>query len=78
MQRCVTKKCAPALRNVPMSRLSESNPLLLRNKVDQNGVINISRVRVMQLTPELGETFYVLGWDEILVKLLSEYVSQSL
>ena len=68
--------CSPALRNVPrscLSQSSESNPSLLRNEEDQNGVINIA-----QLTPELGGTrFYVLGWNEIL-KFLSEYVSQPL
>ena len=40
---------------------SKSNPPRLRNKEDQNGFSNISKVRVMQLTSELGETILCFG-----------------
>ena len=79
MQRCASKKnCSPALRNVPMSRLSESNPPLLRNKEDQMASSISQGFALCNSRQNYEEPFYVLGWDKILVTLLSEYVSQPL
>ena len=76
-QRCVKKKCSPALRNVPRSCLSESNPPLLRNKEDQMASSISQGFALCNSRQNYEEPFYVLGWDKILVKLLSEYVSQA-
>ena len=78
MQRYVTKKCSPALRNDPRSCLSESNPPLLRNKEDQMASSISQGFALCNSRQNYEEPFYVLGWDKILVKLLSEYVSQPL
>ena len=78
MQRYVTKKCSPALRNVPRSCLSESNLPLLRNKEDQMESSISQGFALCNSRQNCEEPFYVLGWDKTLVKLLSEYVSQPL
>ena len=72
------KKCSPALRNDPRSCLSESNPPLLRNKEDQMASSISQGFALCNSRQNFEEPFYVLGWDKILVKLLSEYVSQPL
>ena len=75
---CYKNKCSPALRNVPRSCLSESNPPLLRNKEDQMASSVSQGFALCNSRQNYEEPFYVLGWDKILVKLLSEYVSQPL
>ena len=74
----VIKNCSPALPNVPRSCLSESNPPLLRNKEDQMASSISQGFALCNSRHNYEEPLYVLGWNNILVKLLSEYVSQPL
>ena len=71
---CFQKKCSQALRNLPMSCLSVSNPPLLRNKEDQMASSISQGFALCNSRQNYEEPFYVLEWDKILVKLLSEYV----
>ena len=75
MQRYVTER---SVRNVSMNCLSESNQPLLRNKEDQMASSISQGFALCNSRQNYEEPFYVLGWDKILVKLLSEYVSQPL
>ena len=74
----VCYKKVTALRNDPRSCLSESNPPLLRNKEDQMASSISQGFALCNSRQNYEEPFYVLGWDKILVKLLSEYASQPL
>ena len=78
MQQYVKKKCSPAQPNVPRSCLSESNPPLLRNKEDQMASSISQGFALCNSRQNYEEPLYVLGWNNILVKLLSECVSQPL
>ena len=75
---CYKKKCSPALRNVPRSYLSERNPPLLRNWEDQIASSIFQGFALCNSRQNYEEPFYVLELDKILVKPLSEYVSQPL
>ena len=69
---------SPPKLYVPGSCLSESNPPLLRNKEDQMSSSISQGFALCNSRQNYEEPLYVLGLNKILVKLLSEYVSQPL
>ena len=61
LQKSVRQRHATVPGVASLKALKANRRHVLRNKEYQNGVVNISRVRVMQLTPELGGTILCFG-----------------